>query len=98
MPAKLKTPIEIIKKDSIFLTDYSVANVFINLEGEPYVRVTYKMLDQTGKSLGEAEAMLRGQDFEDFIIVNPASYNVIKRMAYSVGQTTGAIPDDVEVT
>ena len=98
MSAKLKTPIEVIKKASVFLTDYDIKNIFINIDSDPYIRVTYNRLDSLGNVIDTVDVNLNDEDFNDFMFTNKATYILVKRLAYLVGQSTGTIPTDAIVT
>lgn len=100
MPATLLTPQEIIKKKSVFLSEYDVKNIFINIKGEsePYIRVEYDVKDVEGNVIDTKEVILQGQDLNTFLTAFPNVYNQIKVFSYNVGKAGSLIPQDADVT
>ena len=97
MPAKLITPIEIIKKEAVLADSYETTQIFINLSGDNYVRVAYNVKDAEGKVIGTSEAILDSIETAQFISDNPSFCNSIKEASYDVGKGKGVIPSDAGI-
>ena len=97
MPAKLIAPIEIIKKEAVLVDEFDTTQIFINLKGSPYIRITYDLKDASGNIIGTSEVTLDSVETAQFIQDNPTTYSAIKEASYKVGKIKNVIPSDAGV-
>ena len=97
MPANLITPIEIVSKESVVIDNYKTVQIFVQLEGNPYIRVKYNAVNSSGDIVGTAEALIEGADVATFIANNPTFYTDVKNVSYQIGKDEGVIPSDAGI-
>ena len=97
MPAKLITPIELVKKDAVLIDEFETTQILISLGDEPYIRVTYDAKDVSGNVLKTYEVDLKTAQFLQYVSSNPDFDNFINRDSYKLGKAKGIIPSDAGV-